>query len=154
VNRVSKCIASILLICSAALAQSQAPASANELKYFRYLFRTLGSIDYSSSFIQNFESAVIAQFGLNAQEAAMLDSAGQSFRSVLASTRTSAISILSAKTSLTSADGAALAALKAQQDQMVQTLANQLLNSVRPQTAVRLRAPGDLMSTFKIQGAN
>jgi hypothetical protein len=43
-------------------------------------------------------------------------------------------------------DAAALASLSAQREQLLSTLADQILNSVRTVTAARLRKPGQLVA--------
>ena len=51
------------------------------------------------------------------------------------------------RSGLTPADAAALSALDAQREQKIESLANRILNSVRPATAARLRAPGRVLAS-------
>jgi hypothetical protein len=148
-KRVSRLIYCLTLLGACGYAQAaQAPATPDELKYFRYLLMTLGSLDYRAEFVAAHENALVPQFGLNAQEAAVIHSAAQSLHSTLQEIRQSANGITAAKHALTPTELSALTALAARRDQAIATLANQILNSVRPVTAARLRAAGDLTHRF------
>jgi hypothetical protein len=65
---------------------------------------------------------------------------------ILAQLRQQTTALLAGKIILTSADTAALASINAQREQEIATLANQVLNSVSSTTAMRLRAPGNVMA--------
>ena len=107
----------------------------------------VGSIDHSPDAIQSFEALVAKQIGLNSQESAVIHSAGQTLNALLKTLRSSSQSITAGKTTLTPTDGAALAALSAQREQLIVSLANQILNSVRPNVANALRAQGNILAT-------
>ncbi len=94
------------------------------------------------------EDAVISLYGLNTQEAASVHSAGQSFAAALVSFQNQETNLLAGKTAMTDDDRAAVASLSAQLDQVVAAMANQVLSSVRPQTAILLRRQGDVIAQF------
>ncbi|MGA3187628.1 MAG: hypothetical protein ABSF22_11030 [Bryobacteraceae bacterium] len=138
----------ILLTSSVCLGQTaQPPATAAQLKYFRFMLLNVGSIDHSPDAIAAYESSLVVQFGLSAQESAAIHSAGQSLNALLTQLRQSTQALVAGKTSLTSADAATLASINTQREQTIASLANQILNSVSATTAARLRAPGNIMGT-------
>jgi hypothetical protein len=135
---------------STLFAQSiQPPANSDELKFFRYLLMTLGSLDYSQEFITNTRGDIIRQFGLNDSEAATIQSAAQVMRTTLQQIRQS---IQSTPTGNSSAP--ALSALIAQRDQVIESLANSILASVRAETATRLRFPGNFVAQRNAGGGS
>jgi hypothetical protein len=90
---------------------------------------------------------------LNAQEFAILDFAIQSFRTTMQRLQASQTAITSGKTALQDSDRAALQRLLQERDQEVVRRATQVLGSVRPETALRLRKPGQMISDLrKAQG--
>jgi hypothetical protein len=134
------------LLAGACFAQSQAPVTKDELQYFRFMLMNLASLDHSPTAVAAFEAALVPQHGLNAQEAAQIHAAGQTLAALLQQIRSSANAITAGKKTLSDSDTAALQALINQRDQLLETLANQILNSVRPETAGRLRKPGQIMA--------
>jgi|SRR5271157_1207241 len=134
------------LLAGACFAQSQAPVTTDELQYLRFMLMNLASQDHSATAVAAFESSLVPQHGLNAQEAAQIHSAGQTLAALLQQIRRSANDITAGKKTLSDADVAALQALSNQREQLIETLANQILNSVRPETATRLRTPGHIVA--------
>jgi len=57
--------------------------------------------------------------------------------------------IIQGKSALSSTDAAALSALTSQREQLIAALSNQILNSVSPATAARLRAPGQMLNRMQ-----
>lgn len=146
-KRLQLCLC-LSIMCATCYAQAaQAPATPDELTYFSYILMTLGSPDHSPEFIKTAEDSLVHQFGVNQQEAAIIRAAAQSFRAVVQELEKSARSIWSDKTTLSPADSAALEALRDRGDKAVATLANQILNTVRPETADRLRVPGRVVAS-------
>lgn len=126
---------------------AQSPATADELKYFRFLLMQFGGIDHHPSAKAAFERNVTLQLGLNNQEVAVLRAAGQELQVLLLQSRPTVRSIRPDPTGrLSPADRATLAALNVQRDQKIELLANRILNQVRPQTAVQLRLPGRILA--------
>jgi hypothetical protein len=106
-----------------------APATPAELQYFRYLLMTIGSPDYSSDAIDKIEGSLVYHFGVDAREAAVIHAAGQSLRKIL--------------TGIRQASGMANAVDRgAQRERAIADLTNQILDSLRPETAARMRMPG------------
>ena len=68
------------------------------------------------------------------------------FRSLLKQLRQSMKDQVQGKSALTLADQAAIASLIEQRDRLIAQLANELLGSVRPEVARRLRAPGQIVA--------
>lgn len=137
----------VLLACGACFGQTtQAPASADELKFLRFMLLNVASLDHSPDAIQAYEGLLVKQLGLNSQESAAIHSAGQTLNAVLGQYRRQLQGITAGKTSLSDTDKAALAALDAQREQEIVVLANQVLNTVLPVTAARLRVPGHILA--------
>ncbi len=138
----------LLLAAGACFAQApQPPATADEMQYLRFMLMNIASIDHGPDAIRRFEDGIVKQFGLNKQEAAVIRAAGNELNGLLKQLRQSARTIVPGKSGLTPADLAALSRLAAQREQVIESLANRILNSVRPVTAVRLRAPGRVLAS-------
>ena len=135
-----------VLLAGACFAQSQAPVTTDELRYFRSMLMNLASLDHSPAAIAAFEASLVPQHGLNTEEAAQIHAAGQTLAALLQQIRQSANATTAGKKTLSSADVAALQALVNQREQLIESLANQILNSVSPQTASRLRTPGHIVA--------
>ena len=136
-----------LLACCGCYGQaSQAAANADELHFFEFMLMNVASIDHSPKEVAAYEASLVRHFGLSTQESAAIHSAGQTLNALLKSLRQQAAPITKGKGVLSSADATALAALTAQRGQLVTTLANQILNAVRPETAARLRTPGHIVA--------
>jgi uncharacterized protein (DUF885 family) len=125
---------------------TQPPATPDELQYLSFMLMEVASIDHSPDAIHNFGGLLVQQFGLSADEAVVIHTAGQTLNSLLQTLRQSQRSIMAGKTALSAADASALAALAAQRQELISTLANQILNSVRPGTANLLRAQGHVLA--------
>lgn len=148
VNRLCLTFLIIALGTPVGFSQSpQPPPTESELGYFRYILMSVGSPTYARDFVSSVEDAVASQANLNAQEREVVHSAGLSFRAVLEGLNRSASAIAAGKEELSSDDLDALAALRASRDAAVLEIASQILNSVRPETADRLRVPGRIVAT-------
>jgi hypothetical protein len=141
-----KC-AVLLLAASACFAQTQAPATVDEMQYLRFLLMNLASLDHSRDAVQRFEDGIVKQYGLDKQEMVAIRAAGSELNTLLKQLRQSARAIVPGPTGLTPADSATLAGLSEQRERTIETLANRILNSVRPATATRLRQPGRVLAT-------
>ena len=97
--------------------------------------------------MKTFEDMVAKQFGLNSQESAAIHAAGQTLKPVLARNRHTAQSIVGNKKAVSTVDTDALASLDKDREQTITTLTNQILNSVRSDTAARLRAAGSSVAS-------
>jgi hypothetical protein len=136
----------ILLVSGACFGQTaQLPATPSELKYLRFLLLNVASLDHSPDAVAAFESSLVLQFGFSTQESAAVHSAGQTMKTTLVQLRQSTQTLVAGKTTLAPGDLTALASLNAQREQAIATLANQILNNVRPITATRLRSPGHIL---------
>jgi hypothetical protein len=125
---------------------SQPPVTQAQLQYFRYMLMNLGSVDHSQDSISSFEASLVPAFGLNSQEAATIHSAGQTLNVLLVQIRQSSQAITSGKAALSASDLSALSALAAQREAEIVTLANQIVNAVRPQTAAQLEMAGTIVA--------
>jgi len=127
---------------------AQPAATPDELKFFQFMLMNLASIDHSPDAVTSYSKLLGRQFGLNDTETGILNSAAVTLRTQLQQIRSSTTNIVSRNQVLSAADRAALQALIINRNQLVQTLANQILNSVRPITATRLRMPGHIMANI------
>jgi uncharacterized protein (DUF885 family) len=128
-------------------AQSAQPsATPDEVKYFTFVLMQVASLDHSPDGIRSFGVSFVQQFGLNADEATTVHSAGQTLNAFLQTLRRTQQSIMAGKATLSAADADALSALTTQRQELIASLANQILNSVRPATANLLRAQGGILS--------
>lgn len=118
-----------LAVCSAAGRPHVEPATPEELQYFRYLLMTIGSPDYSRDAIDKTEGALAYQFGADAREAGVIHAAGARLRTILTEMRGAGAA-------------AAMAELDARREQAIAELTGQILESIRPETAARMRMPG------------
>lgn len=123
----------VVLSLSSMMAAGQvAPgATQGDLQYFRYLLMTLSNPDYDPESVSSYQDQLAYHFGLDQREQAVISSAAQTFRPLL----------LAARALERGGDVAGALAARAQLDQDIQMLANQILSGVRPETAQRLRAP-------------
>ncbi len=137
-----------LVISSVCFGQTvtQPLATADEIKYLRFLLLSVGSLDHSPDATKSYENSLLLQFGLSTQEAAVIHSAGQILNTILAQLRQSTQTLVAGKTVLAPADITTLANLNAQREQQIVTLANQILNSVSSTTATRLRSAGHILA--------
>ena len=127
----------------------QPSATTEELQFLRFMLMSVGSIDHDPDAVRGYKEALVKQFGLNPQESEVINTAGQELATALRQIRQASIAIRTGRSSLTAADSAALAKLVEQREQKLQLLANRILNQVRPETAMRLRVPGRIVSTRK-----
>jgi hypothetical protein len=137
----------VLLAAGSCLAQAlQAPATTDEMQYLRFLVMNLASLDHKADAIQKFEDGLVKQFGLNQQETAAIRASANELNALLKQLRQSSVAIVPGKSGLTPADITAFSQLAAQREQKIESLVNRILNSVRPETAARLRAPGRILT--------
>lgn len=120
------------------------PPTQEQINFFRYLLMSIGSSDHDPKISKMNRDGIVLLYGLNEQEAKVLDSAGKSFASAMISFQRSKTAITSGKATLTDADRASIAVLSSQLDETIKNLANQILTSVRLERAVLLRLQGDL----------
>ena len=140
-------VAALIWLSAGCYAQSSQPlATPDELGYFRYMLLNLASIDHSQESVQRYEENLLSQFGLSDQEALVIHGAAVTLHSQLLQIRQIQTQLTAGKVSLSDSDRSTLATLGAQREQLIDTLANQILNSVRPSTATSLRAPGHLVA--------
>jgi len=155
VSRLIRFLTVALIVNCVAFGQTtQSSLTTWEAKYFRYLLRSLGNPDYSPGFRADLEGRVTADFAMTTGETAALDNAVQSYRTFLVSARQAEAAVMVGKSNLTQADGSTLQAIYLQEPATVQSLALQVLGSVRPETAARIKAAANVMSQFKIYGGN
>jgi len=120
--------------------------SPQELRYLRFMLLNVASLDHDPKAIAAYEGSLVKLHGLSTQESAVIHSAGQTLHTALVQDRQSSRAIVAFRTTLLPSDLAALAALDAQREQTIATLANQILNSVSPATAARLRNAGHILA--------
>ncbi len=142
-----------VLFCCGCYAQSAQPlATTDELPFFRFMLMNLASLDHHPKAIDAYEASLVKQFGLNAQESAIIHARAQTLNALLTQLRQSSQAVVNGKKNLSSADTTTLSSLSDQRDQLIATLANEILNAVRPETAARLRAPGQVVAASAKQG--
>ena len=133
----------LIACCVGAWAQGgQAPATTQELSYFRFMLLNLGHAG-SSSVRQQAEAHLAVQFGLNQEEIGIIDGAAQQMASLIQQANRT---LAATNSSASGPDPATVSTLTVQREQMIVTLAAQILNSVRPETAVQLRSPGHIVA--------
>lgn len=138
----------ILLFCFGLRAQSpQPPATPDEVKYFRFMLMNLASLNYSPDAIAPYKNYLRIQHGLNDQDMSAIDGATSALHTLLQQIGQSSALIQTGKTALSPADIAALESLFAKREALIASLANQLLNAVRPQVAASLRTAGHIVAT-------
>jgi hypothetical protein len=138
-------VLTVLLGVSGCLA-AQPPATPAEIQYLRFVLLNVASLDHSPDAIKSYEDSLVKQFGLDSKDSAAIHAAGQTLRPLLAQLRQAARSIVAGKSVHSPADSTALANLDAQREQKIMELANQILNSVSPAVADRLRVPGHILA--------
>ena len=148
----TKCCLFLLLCCGCYAQSAQPLATTDELQYFRFMLMNLASLDHSPKAIDAYEASLVKQFGLNTQESATIHASAQRLNALLAQLRQSSEAVVNGKKSLSSADTTTLCSLSDQRDQLINTLANEILNAVRPETAARLGAPGHIVAASAMQG--
>jgi hypothetical protein len=141
-----KCLCLLLLGASRWAEATQAPATAGELTYFKFLLTELAGPLSTPSSVKITEQILAVQFGLNEHELSVIDSARLQMQPVLRQAREATQALVAGKQTLAQSDLAALAAVDTKMDQQIATIANAILNSVRPETAARLRVPGQLVT--------
>jgi hypothetical protein len=138
----------LVLLCLGCYAQTtQGPVTQDELQYLRFMLVNLASLDHSPVATNSFEASLVPAFGLNSQETVVIRAAAQSLKPLLTQIRQSARALVAGKSALTAADLNSLSDLAAQREAQILTLANHILNSVRPETAARLRMAGTIAVT-------
>lgn len=132
-------------VCSAQTPQS--PATPNDLRYLRFILLDIAGLDHGPGVVQAFEDLLSKQFALSRQESAVIHAHGQALKPLLAEHRQTASAIVAGKSALSQADAAALKELDTEREQKIIDLANQVLATVNPATAARLRAAGNRVPT-------
>jgi len=146
-------ICTLLLLFSACYAQTSQPAAtADEMQFLSFMLMNVGSIDHDPKAVAAYEDLLIKQFNLTTQESAFIHAQGQLLNTALKQLRSQSQAIVSGKKNLSASDASALTALIEQRQQYIVTLANQILNAVRPETAAHLRAPGHILAAAGIHG--
>lgn len=130
-------IVALLFACHAQAQES--PLTASELKVFRHLVFTLGEPDWVPQLAPPQASYLMSQFGLNQAEMDVIQSARLTLSSLMFQLHQAGVS------GPTSTD---LEVLQQQRDASLEQLANLVINSVRPETAARLRAPARIVSAI------
>jgi hypothetical protein len=118
-------------------AQGQPPLTKAQLVYYDYVLMTLSNLDLTSHTLQVYENGVAAQFGLNSQELSTMHAIVQDLRNTLQQIRQSEKALAGSQSSALDRQ-TLLTGLRAQRSQAVETLANRLMNSVRPEVANRI----------------
>jgi len=148
-------IATVLFVSASGSIWGQAPpATPSQLGYFRYVLTTLANPMYDQQFVAKEADLIIASWALNEGEAAAFRSAVQKMHVVLEDVRKERTVIVSRRSVLTSTDRAEIDALSGRVEDGVTLLANQILNSVRPEIAARLRRAGEIVANATKIGVN
>ena len=127
----------ITLVCAA-----QTPPQPDEIQHIRFMLLNIASLDHDPRAIKSFEDGLVKLFGLSSQESGAIHAAAQPLKPLLAQNRQSAKAIVAGKSTLSQADIAALLDLDSQREQKISDLADEILSSVSPSTAARLRNGG------------
>jgi hypothetical protein len=92
------------------------------MRFLRFMLMNVGSIDHHPQAVAAYESWLIKQFNLNAQEPAFIHAEGQRLNALLKQLRSQSQAVLSGKKNLSASDSAALTALINQREQLITTL--------------------------------
>jgi hypothetical protein len=134
-------VPAVLLVAS--VCPGQTPTIPNEQQYLRFILLNIASLDHHPDAIRSFENQLVKQFGLSAQDSAQIHAAGVALRPLLDQNRRSGQASAAGKNTLSQADLAALQNLDTQREQKIAGLADQVLSSVSPTIAARLRSAGN-----------
>lgn len=151
-DRFLRSICWATLAASMALAQQPNQEPPNHVAFVRHILTSIADPSHDPAICKMNEQAVVSLYGLNEQEAPSLHSTGQSFAAAIRAFRDQEATLLAGKTTLTDSDRASVASLSSQLDQTVASFIVQLLNSLRPQTATRLRQQADLVAQYTETG--
>lgn len=131
----------LVLFSVATFAQlTQSSVTSDELRYLRFLLMNVGTIDHSAKSVEAYEASLVRKFGLNQQEVNVIHAAGQRLNALLQQLRQQSQATLRGKKAVSTDDAATLASLAQRREELIETLANQILNQVRPETAAHMRA--------------
>ena len=140
-NMRNLCLAALLFSGACFGQTAQPPATPAELKYLRFLILNVASLDHSPDAIKSYEDSLVLQFGLNPQDSVAIHSAGPNHKYDACPAPAVHQTLVAGKTALRrtiSRRSKLQCAARAGH----RTLANQILNTVTPVTAARLRPPG------------
>ncbi|MCC6585759.1 MAG: hypothetical protein IT168_03495 [Bryobacterales bacterium] len=142
-----RCVVPFLLFASAVCLGQQTPSVPGEQPYLRFILLNIASLDHDREAIKAFEGQLVKQFGLSAQESALLHAAGESLRPLLELNRRAGLAVAAGKRGLSPSDVATLRDIATQRELRISNLANQILNDVRPATAARLATASRIVAS-------
>lgn len=135
-----------VLMLAALECAAQAPFVPSEQQYLRFILLNIASLDHDPQAIKAFENQLVKLLGLTPQESAVLHSAGESLRPLLAQNRQLGRAIAAGKVALSASDIAALRELEDRREQRIGALASQVLRDVTPRSAARIQGAGRRLS--------
>ena len=122
------------------------PVTAPELSYFKFMLTALARPNATQESVTRQENQLVLRFALNSAELSVIDSARVQVQAILSEAQQATTQITSGKTAISAADLTALASIDNKMDQQIAAVATGILTAVRSETAVRLRAPGDIVA--------
>lgn len=135
-----------VLMLAALVCAAQAPFVPSEQQYLRFILLNIASLDNDPQSIKTFENQLVKLLGLSPQESAVLHSAGESLRPLLAQNRQLGRAIAAGKAALSPNDHATLRELDDRREQRIAALASQVLRDVTPRSAARIQGAGRSLS--------
>jgi len=125
---------------------TQAPATADQVTYFRFMLLGLASPDFSPDVVAAYQHALIIQHGLNNQEISSITEAASTLQALLRPMKQTIAQIVEGKQTLSQSDILALQSLASEREQLIASLANQILGSLRPRTTQSFRTAANLVA--------
>ena len=131
-----------LPICAQSPQQIVTPGQVN---YFRYLLMHIDNPASTSASNIAFDSMLTKEFQLTDDERAVIHNAANNYLALIGILRSQENTIIGGKQTLSNTDKVALSQLVTKFDQTLNTITNNILNSIRPITASRLLAAGSVV---------
>jgi hypothetical protein len=140
----------VLLVSQVLVAQAaQPPATPQEVEYLRFILLNVASLDHDPKAISSYEDSLVKLHGFSKQDSAALHAAGQTLHALLLQQRQANQALVGTNKSLPASAIAALQKSDKDRERTIVDVANNVLNSVSPEVASRLRAAAHNLS--KIQ---
>jgi hypothetical protein len=135
--RVKCIVVTIGLLATTSFGQSVPSSSLtpSQAAFFDHFFRTIGDPMQTSTTLQLRERDAVLMFRLSQSETATLHALGQQYLTAASQFNQGVQSVAANKAALTGSDRASLESLNAQRQQVVATLATELLKEISPTSA-------------------
>jgi hypothetical protein len=135
-----KIIISGLVLLGSTFGEATFPPKQDPTAYIRFVLKTIATPGLDPAIVAKQESFLVARFGLNDAELTSLRSMANSARALLQQNQTAIAAIVSGKNDLSDSDRASVAQQVLVFESAFNPLVTQLLQSVRPEVAIRMQA--------------